>query len=100
MKPIQPVTIWTGGLQKTANEFNLRIIADDLSSSATFYYELLDKQVTLGATPEDEPTVSTTVLANGNSALEGAEYEAWGDSTDINEDAYVRIAAKLNLTLV
>jgi len=100
MKPIQPVTIWTGGTQKTASEFSLRIIADDLSSSATFYYELLEKVVTPGATPEDEPTVSTTMLVNGNSTLEGTEYVAWGESSDINADAYARIAAKLNLTLV
>lgn len=100
MKPIQPVTIWAGGEQKTANNLSLRIVADDLSSSATFYYELVDKQVTPGENPDSEPHTSVVMLVNGNSTLEGAEYDAWGESGDINDDAYTLIAAKLNITLL
>ena len=94
MKAIQPVTIWVNGQQQTATQFSLRIIADDLATSATFYYELLSQ------TTDAEGVVTNTPLANGNSSLSGAEYDAWDESSSINDDAYVRIAAKLNLTLV
>ena len=94
MKTIQPVNVWVNGQQQTANQFSLRIIADDLATSATFYYELLSQ------TTDAEGAVTNTSLANGNSSLSGAEYDAWGDSSNINDEAYVLIAAKLNLTLI
>lgn len=94
MKAIQPITIWVNGQQQIANQFSLRIIADDLSTSATFYYELINQTV-----PEEGDPVNTT-LANGNSSLSGAEYDEWDESADVNNEAYVLIAAKLNLTLI
>ena len=94
MKTIQPVNVWVNGEQKAANQFNLRIIADDLSSSATFYYELIDQTV------DPEGNITNTVLTNGNSSLSGAEYDSWDESSDVNNEAYVLIAAKLNLTLI
>ena len=94
MKTIQPVNVWVNGEQKVANQFNLRIIADDLSSSAMFYYELINQTI------PDEGDPVNTVLANGNSSLSGAEYGIWSESTDVNNEAYVLIAAKLNLTLI
>lgn len=100
MKSIQPITLWVNGQQQTANQFNLQIVNDNLVDSATFYYELIDQVVTPSPTPEDEPIVSNVVLANGNSILQGAEYDSWGDSGNINDDAYTLIAAKLNLTLI
>jgi hypothetical protein len=95
MKAIQPVNIWINGEQKVANQFNLRIIADDLSSSATFYYELINQ-----TTPAEGDDPINTVLANGNSSLSGEEYDTWDESSDVNNEAYVLIAAKLNLTLI
>ena len=94
MKTIQSVNVWVNGEQKVANQFNLRIIADDLSSSATFYYELIDQTV------DPEGNTTNTVLTNGNSSLSGAEYDSWDESSDVNNEAYVLIAAKLNLTLI
>ena len=94
MKTIQPINVWVNGEQKVANQFNLRIIEDDLSNSATFYYELINQTI------PDEGDPVNTVLANGNSSLSGEEYDAWDDSGDVNNEAYVLIAAKLNLTLV
>jgi hypothetical protein len=94
MKAIQPVTLWVNGQQQTANQFNLRIVNDDLVSSATFYFELINQ------TTDSEDQVINTTLANGNSSLQGAEYDSWGDSADINNEAYSLIAAKLNITLL
>ncbi len=94
MKTIQPVNVWVNGQQQTANQFSLRIIADDLATSATFYYELVNQTVPAEGDPVN------TVLANGNSSLSGAEYDAWDESGDVNNEAYVLMAAKLNLTLI
>jgi hypothetical protein len=41
MRAIQPVNIWAGGQNVQANNINMYVINDDLSSSATFYYQLL-----------------------------------------------------------
>jgi hypothetical protein len=84
---IQPVNIWNNGQSKQASELDARIIYDDLATSATFYYEL--KEVV------DE--VSGSTLSNGNVSMDGQDYIDWDNS---NEEAYVYIAGKLNLTIV
>jgi len=84
---IQPVSIWNNGQSKQASELDARIIFDDLATSATFYYEL--KEVVEG--------VSGSVLSVGNIAMDGEDYIDWDNS---NEEAYVYIAGKLNLTIV
>ena len=68
MKQIQPVQIWNNGQQKSAVKFSLRIISDDLSSSATFYYEL--------------QSADSEVLAIGNLGLSGDEYHEWSGAND------------------
>lgn len=100
MKAIQPVSIWVNGQQQTANQFDLRIVNDDLIGSATFYYELINQVITPGENPDSEDQVTNVTLANGNSSLQGAEYDAWGESENINDEAYSIIAAKLNVTLL
>ncbi len=93
MAKIQGIQIWENGVTKTAEEFNLRSIGDDLSFSANFYYELREADV-LGA----ENTVSVgQILRSGNLAMDIQEYEAWDNS---NESAYTWAAGKLNITLV
>jgi hypothetical protein len=100
MKAIQPVTLWVNGQQQTANQLNLFIVNDNLVDSATFLYELINQTTTPGQDPEDEPRVTSVVLASGNSTLQGTEYDNWGTSEDINDDAYAIIAGKLNVTLL
>ena len=94
MKQIQPISIWVNGQQQTANQFNLRIVADNLSDTATFYFELINQTIVPGSSPIN------TVLASGNSVLQGQDYTNWNANPDINTNAYTRIAAKLNLTLI
>ena len=90
MKTIQPVTIWINGEDKQANKFSMAIIADDLSTSATFYYQLLESV-------EVDGVESLTQLSQGNLTMAGAEYDSWDGS---NNAAYAWGAAQLNLTIV
>lgn len=93
MEQIQPVTIWANGANNQANYLGLTIINDNLSTSATFYYQLFNCVTTDG-------NQNCTQLSDGNLTLSGPEYDAWGDAGDINHDAYVICANKLGLTLV
>ena len=86
MKQIQPVTIWQNGVNSQATQLSLVIINDNLSTSATFYYQLLSED--------------NVQLSQGNLTIDGTEYDDWGNSDDINDDAYVIAASKLSLTLV
>lgn len=90
MAKIQPVQIWKDGQTKQAEVFNLLIISDNLSSSAQFYYELMEA-------PSDEGVVNGQILSNGNLSMSGQEYEDWDDS---NDSAYSWAAGKLGLTIV
>jgi hypothetical protein len=82
---IQPVSIWANGQSKQASELDARIIYDDLATSCTFYYEL--KEVL---------EEGSSVLSVGNVAMDSEDYQNWDNS---NEQAYVYIADKLNLTI-
>jgi hypothetical protein len=93
MKQIEPVNIWSNGQQNEANAFGLSVINDNLSSSATFYYQLFN------VTTVDEVETAIT-LSQGNLVIEGQEYIDWNATPDINEAAYVWATEKLNLVLV
>lgn len=80
---IQPVSIWANGQSKEASELDALIIYDDLATSCRFYYEL--KEGNGGLT-----------LSVGNVIMDGQDYIDWDNS---NEEAYVYIAGKLNLTI-
>lgn len=94
MAKIQPVKIWKNGQSKEATVFNLRIISDDLSSSASFYYSLSEENS--DGTPEELGTF-LNVLSDGNLSMSTEEYEEWDNS---NESAYEWAAEKLSLVLV
>jgi hypothetical protein len=85
MKQIQPIQIWVNGQQQTATLFSLIIINDNLSNSATFYYQLLD--------------ADAVNLADGNLTMSEPTYDQWGTSTDVNQWAYEWAATQLNITL-
>lgn len=86
MKAIQPVSIWSNGTNSQATQLSLVIINDNLSTSATLFYQLI--------------TDDQNAVANGNVIIDGTDYENWGNSGDINDDAYSIAANKLSLTLV
>ena len=93
MKQIEPVNIWANGQQKEANAFGMYVINDNLTSSATFYYQLFN----VTTVDEVENVVS---LSQGNLTIEGEEYIDWNATPDINEAAYVWATEQLNLVLV
>lgn len=91
MKTIQPVQIWSNGQVKTASKFDLNIVYDNLESSASFYYQLLE------VVTDQEGNESTMSVAVGNLTMDGQEYQNWDDS---NDSAYVWGAEKLNLIII
>jgi hypothetical protein len=86
MKAIQPVTIWVNGETKQGVWLNAYIINDNLSDSATFYWNILD--------------VTELQLAQGNLTIQGQDYIDWNANPDINDDAYLWISLQLGLTLI
>jgi hypothetical protein len=86
MKQIQPLTLWVNGQQKTATQFSLISINDNLLDSATFYWQLLD--------------ADASKLQDGNLTMDAADYAVWSSAQDVNLAAYQWAAAKLNITLV
>ncbi|NDC19128.1 MAG: hypothetical protein EBZ87_02525 [Microbacteriaceae bacterium] len=90
---IQPVTIWVNGQAQEGNQIVASIVLDNLSDYAQFYW-LINKV-------SGEGDVKQSVnLANGNTTISGADYEAWSDATDVNLFAYQYICEQLNLTLI
>lgn len=90
MKSIQPVQVWKNGEEKQANTFILTLINDDLATNANFYYQLVESTI-------DGVNVVTQLLADGNCAMNGTDYQDWDDS---NDGAYNYVAGKLNLTII
>ena len=86
MKQIAPLTLWVNGTQQTATLFSLIIINDNLTNSATFYWQLLD--------------ADASKLADGNLTINEPDYDVWGSTTDVNQAAYDWAASKLSITLV
>ena len=86
MKQIQPFSLWVNGQQVTATLFSLIIINDNLTNSATFYWQLLD--------------ADAVKLQDGNLTMDAADYAVWSSAQDVNLAAYQWAASKLNITLV
>jgi hypothetical protein len=93
MKAITPVSIWTGGQTKTANNLELAIVHDNLESSATFYWQLLS------VTTDADGNTNSEQLAQGNLTIDGPDYENWGSAQDVNDEAFSWAAGQLNLQL-
>ena len=89
MKNIQSIPIWKNGEIKQANTLQLIIINDNLSTAATFYYQILsiENEVSEG-------------LAEGNLIIEGDDYQNWGSTGDTNAEAYTFCANKLGLIIL
>lgn len=90
---IQPVTIWVNGQAQQGTWIDASIVSDNLSSSATFYWQI--SSVT--GSGDDQQRQS---LTQGNTNISGQDYEDWGESSDINLAAYQYICEQLNLTLI
>jgi hypothetical protein len=89
MKQIESVTIWKNGEIQEANLLNAYIINDNLATSCSFYYSLCSSG--------EQPDSIGQTLADGNVTMSGENYLSWSGD---NNDAYIYIAAELNLTLI
>lgn len=94
MKPIQPVNVWFNGQQIEANNIIVNSSYDDLSTSVSFNYSLVNSTSTTGSYMPIE------ILTRGNLNMTGSDYQNWNNTPDINDAAYVWVADQLNLTLV
>ena len=95
-KTIQPVTSWQNGEEKQATVFVLTSNYDNLSTNATFQYQL-NEVVT---TPTPGPMYSMfNTLVNSSLSISGQDYLDWDAATDANEWAYNWAAAQLKLTI-
>jgi hypothetical protein len=92
MKSIESVSVWFNGEEKQATILNASIIADDMATSATFYYQLMES-----SQDEEGNNVIGQGLASGNVTMAGEDYQNWDDS---NDQAYAYIASKLNLVII
>lgn len=93
MAKIKSIEIWREGIFKTAEEFRLRSILDDLSLSAKFYYELKEVDILEG----DKVVSYGECIVGGNLSMSPEEYQSWDNS---NDSAYAWAAEKLNIILV
>lgn len=102
MAQIQPVSVWKDGQVKTAEQFSLRSIGDDLASSAQFYYELKEADVITQDAEGNDVVSSGATVAVGNLSMAGQDYTDWGTQSgvDINSWAYQWAADQLNVVLV
>ena len=88
---IKPISSWQNGQEKLGTEFSLRMISDNLSTYAQFYFAI--------STEQTEEIVSQ-VLVDGNLTLEGAEYQSWDAEPSANAWAINWAITKLNLELL
>jgi len=102
MAQIQPVSVWKDGQVKTAEQFSLRSIGDDLETSAQFYYELKEADVTTQDGEGNDVVTAGSVVATGNLGMSGQDYNDWGSQSgvDINAWAYDWAADQLGLVIV
>jgi len=96
-KQIQPVSIWTASGVKSAVQLTAIIINDNLSSSATFYYDLKAADVTTQDGEGNDVVSPGATLQNGNCSMGGVDYQNWDDS---NDGAYDFVADSIGVTLV
>jgi len=93
MKNIQPIQLWQNGQNKTATHLGLNLVQDNLEDIAVFSYRLC-RYVGQG---EDE---TIDVITSGAVTIDGQEYQNWGTTMSANDEAYIIVCQKLNLSLI
>lgn len=88
MKNIEPISIWSNGQTKTASVLDARIVDDNLSTSCTFYWQLVE------ASTEETQGQS---IAQGNVTMSGEDYQGWNGSNDY---AFNYIASQINVVIL
>ena len=91
MKTIQPVSVWFQGAEVEATVLSSNCSYDNLSTSATFSYQLIQVVVN----PENPYIEELTIVVNNAIIMDGQTYLDW----DTNDYAYNWIAQELKLTI-
>jgi hypothetical protein len=95
-KTIEPISSWQSGEEKQATVFVLTSSFDNLSTNATFQYQL-NEVVTSPVPPAPYPMFNT--LVNSSLSISGQDYLDWDAATDANEWAYNWAATQLKLVI-
>jgi hypothetical protein len=91
MKQITPISIWSNGQSVQCDALNSYVTNDNLTSKATFYYEI--------GVIIDGPTLTDLVinsLTYGRLEMTGADYTAY----ETNQQAWDWISKQLNVTII
>lgn len=105
MRSIQPVNIWVQGTQKSANNLDMKITYDNLSTKAIFKYYLISSTTYPDQHIDSEGQVVETtsylneILLENQLEISGQDYQNWGSTGDPNNEAYVWACQQLNLVL-
>lgn len=109
MRAIQPVNVWVQGSQKSANNLEMKITYDNLSTKAIFKYYLVSVTPVVEETTVTQPDGSVAVenyttyvneiLVENSLEISGQDYQNWGATGDPNNEAYIWACQQLNLTL-
>ena len=96
-KTIEPISSWQNGEEKQATVFVLSSSYDNLSTSATFQYQL--NEVPSSPIPPSPIFPSFNTLVNGYLNISGQDYLDWDMSADANDWIYNWAATQLKLTI-
>ncbi len=96
-KTIDPISSWQNGEEKQATVFVLTSSYDNLSTNASFQYQL--NEVPSSTTPSSAIFPLYNTLVNGYLNIEGQDYLDWDAAVDANEWAYNWAATQLKLTI-
>jgi hypothetical protein len=100
-KTIEPISSWQNGEEKQATIFVLTSAYDNLSTSASFQYQL--NEFISSPTPPIPPSPMFPLyntLITGSLSISGQDYLDWDAATDANEWAYNWAATQLKLTII
>jgi hypothetical protein len=97
-KTIQPISSWQNGEEKKATSFVLTSSYDDLSTSATFQYQL--NEIPEGLVPANPNFPVFNTLVSGILNITGQDYLDWDAAVDANEWAYTWAATQLKLVII
>ena len=106
MRQIQPVNIWIQGQQRQANYIDMKSTYDNLSTKAIFKYYLIssipqiESSVDENGNPVEYTTYINEILTENQLEMSGQDYQSWGATGDVNNEAYLWATAQLNLTLI
>lgn len=89
---INQISVWSDGVNVPVTILGVEIAQDNLTNWANFKYALYQNY--------DPNNSSMNIpVTSGYIAIDGQDYEDWGDSADINLAAIEWVADQLNLTI-